>query len=134
MLKQSGYCLATLILSSWAAHADVVVNDILLRQQGENMNVRVVVGNPAARTQKGPVQVKLFVRTDAYSAWKQVMVWNNIAQVKSGDKVARDLFGANSAVLRNTAQNPRWQARATVTAPGAKSAEKIVTSTGDIKK
>lgn len=133
MLKQPATWVAALILSSWAAHADVAVNELLLRQQGENMNVRVVVGNPAARTQKGPVKVTLYVRPDASSAWKQVMVWNNIAQVKSGDKVARDLFGANSAVLRNTAQNPGWQARATVTAPGAKSAERIVTNTGNIK-
>lgn len=122
-----------LLASTMGAAADVNVNDILLRKKGNDINVRVIVGNPATKEQKGPVVVTLFVRPNSAAKWEKIKTWNDIAKIKAGDKVSRDIFSENSAPLCNVASSVEWQAKATVTAPGAKSKEKTVTNTGDVK-
>ena len=124
---------ASMLLTSLAASADVVVREVLLRKKGTDINVRVVVDNPAATTQRGPVVLTLYVRENSTSEWKKVKQWNAISKIKPGDKIARDIFSQNSLLLRNVATNYTWQARATATAPGAKSSELVVTNTGDMK-
>ena len=128
--------LATLafgLLLAVPAVADVAINELLLRKKGADINVRVVVGNPGAHSQRGPVKVTLEVRPDSGSAWQKIKVWTDIKQIKPGDKVARDLFAENSARLRNAASNYQWEARATVEAPGAKSATQSVMNHGEQK-
>lgn len=133
-LRCSGLLLASaLLLNSLAASADVVVREVLLRKKGADINVRVTVGNPAAAVQKGPVTVTLEVRENSGEPWKKIKTWQDIRQIKPGDKVSRDIFSQNSGELRNVASHIGWQARATVAAPGAKSAERIATNTGDTK-
>ena len=128
--------LVAMALGIWMAApatADIAVNELLLRKKGEDINVRVVVGNPAMSTQRGPVKVVLYVRPDSTGPWQKIKVWNDIREIKSGDKVARDLFAENSAVLRNAASNYSWEARTTVEAPGVKMVSREVVNKGDEK-
>lgn len=128
------FCLASgMLATSLSAAADVAVQDILLRKKGQDLNVRVVVGNPSGGPQKGPIAVTLFVRPDPGASWQRIKVWNDISSIKSGHKVSRDLFSANSAALRNVAYSNAWQARATITGPGGRSHEKTVTNSGDTR-
>ncbi len=46
--------------------------------------------------QKGPITIVLYARKDSYATWKKIKVWTDVTEVKAGDKVARDIFGANS--------------------------------------
>ena len=114
---------AALILFAAAmapVHADAVVEDVLVRRQGSNVNVRVNVVNPATTTQKGPIVVELAVRPDENSAWTSIKTWNDIANLKAGNKVSRDFFDENNVVLKSLAAQGKFQARATVKAPGLK--------------
>lgn len=106
------------------AAADVKISELLLRKKGEDLNVRVVVTNPGARTQRGPVKVTLWVRPDGESQWSQIKVWTNIDKIQVGNRVARDFFDENNATLRQVASQPSWEAKVQVTAPGAASDEK----------
>lgn len=124
------FALTSFIITSQLAFADVKIQDILLRKQGDDINVRVVTTNPARLSQKGPVRVNLFVRADPDSPWRLVKNWS-IVKIKPGEKVSRDVFAENSVALRNAAENYNWQAKATVTAPGARNGEKTVTNVGD---
>lgn len=119
-----------LVATTLAASAAVDVQDVLLRKKGPDINVRVIVDNPSASTQKGPVLVTLFVRPDSNASWSKIKVWS-ISKIKPGEKISRDIFSENSAILRNAANNYTWQARATVSAPGAKGDEMSVTNSGD---
>jgi hypothetical protein len=106
------------------AAADVKISELLLRKKGEDLNVRVVVTNPGARTQRGPVKVTLWVRPDGSSQWSRVKVWTNIDKIQVGHRVARDFFDENNATLRQVASQPSWEAKVQVSAPGAASDEK----------
>ena len=102
------------------AYADVVVQDVLVRRQGSNVNVRVNIVNPATTAQKGPIIVELSVRPDEASAWTPIKTWNDIANLKAGNRVSRDYFDENNTILKGLAENGKFQARATVKAPGLK--------------
>ena len=99
-------------------YADAVVEELLLRRQGSNVNVRVNLSNPATTVQKGPVVVELSVRADENSPWTAIKSWDDIDNIKPGNKISRDFFDENNAFLRNLAAQGRFQARATVRAPG----------------
>ena len=118
MKPKSLLALAFGFLLAMPAAAEVTINELLLRKQGEDINIRIVLGNPANETQRGPIKVVLYVRPDSMADLQEIKVWDDIAEIKPGDRVARDLFGENSAVLRNTAAIPGWEARAWVEAAG----------------
>jgi hypothetical protein len=104
------------------ARADAVVEDVLVRRTGDNVNIRVTVSNPAATKQAGPVVVDLYVRPTEADAWTKVQSWNNIEALAAGNRVSRDYFDENNAILKDLASRGRFQARAVVTAPGQKDA------------
>ena len=88
------------------ASAELSIQDLKLRKGGSQINVRVVVGHPGAAVQKGPVALTLWVHPNPSAEWAQIKGWNDIAQIKPGDKVARDLFVQNSPELCAAAHGP----------------------------
>lgn len=115
---------AALILFAAAAfqpvYADAVIDELLVIRQGSNVNLRVNVVNPAATAQEGPVVVQLAVRPSEGDAWTPIKIWNDIQNIKPGNKVSRDFFDENNHVLKTLASKGKFQAKATVTGPGLK--------------
>lgn len=106
------------------AFADLNIQEVLIRKQSPNVNIRVTVMNPGTTVQQGPIMVTLSVRKDKMSHWHKVKTWNDISMVKPGDKVARDFFDENSAELTKLAERPGFEARAVVTGPGVHDVER----------
>ena len=107
--------------------ADVAVEELLVRRQNSNVNIRVNVTNPAAETQSGPVVIALLARQNATLPWTTIHVWNNIAKIPSGHRLARDYFDENDAILAELAKRGTFEVRAVVRAPGDTSVEKVTT-------
>lgn len=118
MLKKSLATLALLASMIFPAQADAVVESLLLRRAGDNVNARVTVRNPIGIRQRGPVVIDLYVRATEADEWVKVKTWNDIKYIGAGNRVSRDFFDENSALLRGLAASGRFQARATVRAPG----------------
>lgn len=109
---------AAMMPTMMPAQADAVVEDLLLRRQGSNVNVRVNLYNPDEVAQQGPVQIDLSVRADEASPWIPIKTWNDISNIKPGNRIARDFFDENNTVLKDLAARGAFQARAVVRAPG----------------
>lgn len=106
--------------------ADTAVESLLVRRQGDNVNIRVTVNNPGRTTQAGPVVVTLFARQDETQEWIQITSWNNIAKIPKGNRVSRDYFDENNVTLKNLAAGGAFEVLAAVKAPGVTTAvEKI---------
>ena len=120
------FCAATLFASvALPARAGVVVEDVVVRRQGADVNIRVTVHNDTAARVKAPV-FTLYVRKDDAAAWVKVKTWNDITMIQPHYKVSRDYFDENNAMLRALAASGSFQAKATVQAPGlTEGAEKI---------
>jgi len=101
-----------------SAGADATIEELLVRRKGTDVNIRVMVRNPAVTVQKGPVVIELYVRDTASNAWEKINTWNDIKQIKAGEKVSRDFFQANNAKLRALAADGAFEARAVVKMPG----------------
>jgi len=113
--------LGGMTVSAWA---DVKIDELLVRRKGEDVNIRVLIRNPGAKTQKGPVQIVLYVRDNESLPWEMIRTWNDISVIKAGNRIARDFFEENNQKLRELAQDGAFEARAVVTLPnGAKGAE-----------
>lgn len=124
-MRQIFTILALLVALLSPASADAIVDDVLVRREGDHVNVRVNLHNPATTRQPGPVVVDLYARANESDAWTKLTSWNDIEFIQPGYKVSRDFFGANSPTLEALAAHGRFQVKATVTAPGLKeSAEK----------
>lgn len=107
------------------AQADAIVDQLLVRREGDHVNIRVNLRNPASTRQAGPVVIDLYARPSEADAWTKINSWNDIEFIQPGYKVSRDFFGTNSEVLKQLASKGRFQVKATITAPGLKqSAEK----------
>ena len=115
------------------ASAEIAINEMVINKAGENMNVRIVLGNPSSTVQKGPITMVLYARKDAYSTWQKIKVWTDVTEIKSGDKVARDIFGANSPLMRSISATPSWEARAWASAAGAPSVSLNVVARDQVK-
>lgn len=116
----------TMALLGSQAFADVSVEEVLARREGADINIRVTVNNPASTTQKGPVKVVLSVRQTESEPWQEIKTWTNITKLAAGNRVSRDFFQANHALLRKLAEQGSFQIRAVAEAPGApKTGEKI---------
>jgi hypothetical protein len=77
------------------AAADVTIQDIVVRRQGQDMNIRVSLYNSGSTSQQG-IRLVLYVRSDSRN-------WH----------------------LRRIASNPAFEARATLDYPGGQHQEKI---------
>ena len=112
--------LVALILGGMAASAwaDVKIEQLLVRRKGADVNIRVVINNPGATAQKGPVQIDLYVRDTESQPWEKIKTWNDISAIKPKDKIARDFFEENNAKLRELAKDGAFEARAVVSLPG----------------
>ena len=115
--------LMTGVLAS-SAWAEVQIKELLVRKKGPDVNVRVNLENPGGPTARSP-KITLFIRPDSSSPWKQIKVWNNIAKIGAGEKVARDFFEENNAELRKLAENPNFEVRAVVASKGTKDISKV---------
>ena len=106
--------------------ADTAVESLLVRRQGENVNIRVTVTNPGTTTQAGPVLVTLYARQDEANEWVKITSWDNIAKIPKGHRVSRDYFDENNTTLKQYAESGNFEVRAVVNAPGgAATVEKI---------
>jgi hypothetical protein len=124
-VKKPLIALAILAATFLPAHADAVVDDVLVRRAGDDVNIRVTVRNPAKARQAGPVMVDLYVRAGESDEWTKVKSWDDIEYIGGGYKVSRDYFDENNSLLKDLAAKGRFQSKAVVTAPGQKdSAEK----------
>ena len=124
-MRQTLATLALLAAMLLPAQADAIVDDVLVRREGDHVNVRVNLRNPATTRQPGPVVIDLYARPGENDAWTKITSWNDIEFIQPGYKVSRDFFGTNREVLQQLAQGGRFQVKATVSAPGLKeSAEK----------
>jgi quinol monooxygenase YgiN len=103
--------------------ADLQIQDVLVRRQGSSVNVRVDVMNPGAKKQSGPVTIELYVRKDASDSWTLVKTWNDVRSLAAHNRVARDYFDENNALLKQLAQAGTFEARAVVSAPGVAAVE-----------
>ncbi len=115
------------------ASAELAIDEMVIHKSGQAMNVRVVLGNPASQVQKGPITIVLYARKDSYSTWQKIKVWTDVTEVKSGDRVARDIFGANSQLLRDISVNPAWEARAWARAEGSPAVSRNVLARNLVK-
>lgn len=117
-----------ILLLQLPSFADTAVENLLVRRQGDNVNIRVTVSNPGAETQAGPVVVTLFARQGEGSEWVELTSWDNIAKIPKGHRVSRDYFDANNVTLKDYATSGDFEVRAVVKAPGgAAEVEKIST-------
>lgn len=113
--------LGGMTVSAWAG---VSIEELLVRRKGADVNVRVLIRNPGAKAQKGPVKIVLYVRDNESLPWEKIRTWNDIKVIKPGNRIARDFFEENNQKLRALAQDGAFEARAVVTLPnGAKGAE-----------
>ena len=113
--------LGGITVSAWA---DVKIDELLVRRKGQDVNVRVLIRNPGAKAQKGPVRIVLYVRDNDSLPWDKIRTWNDIKSIKPGDRIARDFFEENNQKLRELARDGAFEARAVVTLPnGARGAE-----------
>ncbi len=119
-MKNSLIALAVLIASACPAFADALVDEVLVRRMGDDVNIRVTVRNPAKTRQPGPVTVDLYVRAGESDEWSKVKSWNDIEYIGGGYKVSRDYFDENNSFLKELAAGGRFQSKAVVTAPGQK--------------
>ena len=100
------------------AWADLNIKEVLIQKKSPNVNIRVVVNNPGASVQPGPVLIKVYVRHDSSGSWHLIQTWNDISAIKPGTEIARDLFDENSKELTKLAKHTGFQVRAVVRAPG----------------
>lgn len=111
--------LALVVFTSLPVLSAPVVEELVVRRQGDRVNVRVVLRNPSSVRQPGPIVIELFARRDASAAWEKVKTWKDIPYLQPGYKVARDIFQDNSPVLQALSQGT-FEVRAVVKAPGLK--------------
>ncbi len=111
--------LLTLLLLQLPSTAETAVESLLVRRQGDNVNIRVTVNNPGVTTQTGPVVVTLYARQDDTQEWTKITSWNNIAKIPKGYRVSRDYFDENNMTLKNLAAAGPFEVLAAVNAPGA---------------
>lgn len=124
-MRQTLAALAILGSMLVPAQADAVVDQLLVRREGNHVNIRVNLRNPASTRQPGPIVITLYARPSENDAWTKITTWNDIQFLQPGYKVSRDFFGTNSDVLKQLAARGRFQVKANVSAPGLKeSAEK----------
>lgn len=109
---------ALLLSLTLPSFADTAVQSLLVRRQGDNVNIRVTVTNPGAATQEGPIRVTLFARQDNSKEWAEITSWDNIAKIPKGHRVSRDYFDENNTVLKELAGHGNFEVRAVVQAPG----------------
>ncbi len=118
--------LTVLMLLQLPSLADTAVENVLIRRQGENVNIRVTVTNPGAATQAGPIVVTLFARQNEGQEWVKLTSWNNIAKIPKGHRVSRDYFDENNTTLKEFAAAGHFEVRTVVNAPGGAAAvEKV---------
>lgn len=114
--------------------AGVVVEDVLVRRKGADVNIRVTVHNDTARRVQKPAIV-LFVRKDDGESWTRIKTWNDISMIQPRYKVSRDFFEENNKLLRDLAASGSFQVKAVVQAPGLSgAAEKVSTWNADANK
>jgi len=125
-MKAFGMSLLILGSMATAAFADVKIDEVMVRRKGQDINLRVVISNPGATPQKGPVQIALSVRDTPDKPWVPIKTWNDISVIKPGNKIARDFFEENNETLRAMAIDGAFETRAVVTLPnGAKGVETV---------
>jgi hypothetical protein len=122
--------LAGFILAA-PALATAKIEELLVRRQGKDMNIRVTLNNPDGRMQKGPIRVDLYARPDHSSRWEKIKTWNNVRVVGANKRISRDFFEANSAKLQAIAAAPAFEARAVLHAPGTSDVEMTGVYNGD---
>ena len=116
-----------LLATTLTCYADVAIEELLVRRQDSNVNIRVNVTNPSSQTQEGPIVVALLARQDQSMPWTTIHVWNNIAKLAPGNRVARDYFDENDAVLARLAEQGTFQVKALVRSPGDIAVESVTT-------
>lgn len=104
-------------LCATSAWADVTIQDVLVRKQGEQVNVRVNLINLDGETVNKPV-ITLYIRPDENSEWEKIKVWTDIAKIPVGEKVSRDFFEENNARLAEIATYPAFEVKAAFSAEG----------------
>ena len=118
---------AFLLVTTLASSADVAIDELLVRRQDSNVNIRVNLHNPSAEAQQGPIVVALMVRKDASRPWTTIHTWNNISKLAPGYRVSRDYFDENNTVLADLAASGTFEVKAFVRAPGDTSVESVTT-------
>jgi hypothetical protein len=116
-----------LLATTLTCYADIAIEDLLVRRQGSNINIRVNVNNPSSQTQDGPIVVALLARKDASMPWTTVHVWNNISKLAPGNRVARDYFDENNTMLAELAEQGTFEVKALVRSPGDGAVESVTT-------
>ncbi|MBX3166215.1 MAG: hypothetical protein KF760_02340 [Candidatus Eremiobacteraeota bacterium] len=113
-----------ILVTITAAQADVKVEDLLIRTDGGNANIRANIHNPGGITEKGPITVTLSARENG-GQWQEIKTWTNIDKLGPNWRVARDYFDANNQVLRDLVAKGSFEVRAVVSAPGGSTDEKV---------
>ena len=121
---------AFLLVTPLASSADVAVEELLVRRQDSNVNIRVNLHNPSSDVQQGPIVLALMVRKDANKPWTTIHTWNNISKLAPGYRVSRDYFDENNSILADLAASGAFEVRAFVRAPGDFSVESTTTFDG----
>lgn len=110
--------LASMLLLSSVALADVQISDFQVRQGNvpglREVNIRIMVRNPGATTQQGPIEVALMGRRRG-GEWNTLQSWE-LGKLPAGYQVARDYF---SRIEHD------FELRAVVTAPGGQMDERV---------
>lgn len=119
--------MSMIITVAQVAVAGVVVEDLRVRRQGADVNIRVTVHNDTAQRVNGP-SITLYVRKDEAAQWTRIKTWTDISMIQPHYKVSRDFFEENNALLRDLAASGSFQAKASVQASGLKEmSEKVST-------
>ncbi len=98
--------------------AEVAIEELKVRMQGQDVNIRVSIRNPGRQTQAGPIMIDLYVRDDAGSPWQLIKTWNDLPKLQAGYRVSRDFFEENNALLRALAADKQFDAKAVIRLPG----------------
>lgn len=106
-----------LLLLTTTAFGDVRIKDFQVRQGNvpglREVNIRILVDNPGATTQQGPIEITLMGRRHG-GEWSPLQSWQ-VPKLPAGYQVARDYF---SRVERD------FELRAVVSTPGGQTDER----------
>ena len=116
--------LAWLALLCTPCFADVSVRQLSLGQTDTDVHVRVIVVNPSASMQNGPLKVTLYVRPNARGHWKIARIWKDVGPLQPSAFVVKEEYSGANAVLARMTGQVNWEAHVTVEIAGAQVAEK----------
>lgn len=111
--------LLLLLALALPARADVQINGINIQPQGNTASIQITIINPAVKTQKGPITMRVWVRANSNAQWTLVKTWSDIGSIGNGEKKSRTYFDDGSALMARLVASNKFDVKVKVTGPGA---------------